>query len=548
VAKRKGTNAVWVAEEVLETIGALAGAGVIPEDVDVTVTRNYGESADEKVNELAVHILVAVITVVAIIMLGLGWRAAIVVALAVPMTFSIALAADLLVGYTINRVTLFALVLSLGLLVDDPIVDVENIHRHFRLMKEPPLEATLTAVNEVRPPLIMATFTVIVSFLPLFFVTGMMGPYMQPMPFNVPVVMLASLAVALTVTPWAGYRVLKGEYGKREKPFVLESSAIYRVYRFTVAPLLDRRLLSAGFLLFMLLAFFGAGGLALFGLVPMKMLPFDNKNEMQVVVDMPEGTTLEQTDRVARALGDYFRSVPEVTDYQAYVGTSSPHDFNGMARHYFLRRGGNVADVRINLIGKHDREQQSHAIALRLRTDITRIGERFGASLKIVEVPPGPPVLATVVAEVYPPLGATWDEATRVAGRVRDLFTRTEGVVDVDDMIEEDRIEKRFVVDREKAALAGIAQAEVVRTLDAALSGAAAGTVHVPGERKPLEILLRLTRKDRSSEADLLRVPVRGAGGAVLTLGDLGRFEDALEEKTIYHKDLRRVVYVMGET
>ncbi len=548
VAKRKNTNAVWVARDVLRTFDELRAEGVIPAGVSATVTRDHGATADEKVNELAGHILAAVVTVVVVIVLGLGWRAAIVIALAIPMTFSIALAADLLVGFTINRVTLFALVISLGLLVDDPIVDVENIHRHFRLRREPPLKATLTAVNEVRPPLIMATLTVIVSFLPMFFVTGMMGPYMAPMPFNVPVVMLGSLLVALTVTPWASYRLLRAEYGRHEKPFDVRQSPLYRVYGALIRPLLLRRGAGTAFLLFVFLAFLGSAALPLLGKVPLKMLPFDNKSEMQVVVDMPEGTTLPQTDRVARELGAFLRTVPEVSDYQAYVGTASPHDFNGLARHYFLRRGANVADLRVSLLAKHDREQQSHEIALRLRNDLMRIGERFGASLKIVEVPPGPPVLATVVAEVYPPIGAAWPDAVRIAARVTDLFRRTAGVADVDDMVEEDRVEERFVIDREKAALAGIPAATVVETLDAALRGAVAGTVHAAGERRPLEILLRLPRADRSGREDLLRVPVRGAGGAVLTLGDLGRFERGVEEKTIFHKDLRRVVYVQGET
>jgi len=548
VAKRKGTNAVWVARDVVETINDLREQGVIPADVSVTVTRNYGETADEKVNELAGHIIVAVITVVVIIILGLGWRAALVVALAVPMTFSIALAADFLVGYTINRVTLFALVLSLGLLVDDPIVDVENIHRHFRLMKEPPMQATLTAVNEVRPPLIMATFTVIVSFLPLYFVTGMMGPYMRPMPFNVPVVMLASLVIALTVTPWAGYRLLKAEYGRQEKPFDLKKSGIYRVYRFFMAPLLGKHAIGSIFLLFILLAFFGAVGLALFGFVPLKMLPFDNKNEMQIVVNMPEGTTLEQTDRVTRELTDFLQAVPEVADYETFVGTASPHDFNGMVRHYFLRTGSHLADIRVNLIHKNDREQQSHAIALRLRNDIEAIARKHGAVVSILEAPPGPPVLSTVTAEVYPPLDATWEETVRVGERVKDLFSRTHGVVDIDDLVETDRVALHFVTDREKAALSGISQQVIVDTLAASLDGAFAGVVHDPAERRPVGIDVRLAREDRSTTEDLLRIPVRGADGRVLTLGDLGRFEERVEEKTIHRKDLRRVYFVLGET
>jgi multidrug efflux pump subunit AcrB len=546
LAKRKGSNAVSVAHDVLDTVDDLRGH-VIPDDVQVLVTRNYGETADHKVNELVGHILVAIITVVLVLALGLGWREALVVAIAVPMTFSAALFADLVTGYTINRVTLFALVLSLGLLVDDPIVDVENIHRHFRLKQRPPLEATLFAVNEVRPPLINATFTVIVAFLPMFFVSGMMGPYMRPMPFNVPVVMLASLVVALTVTPWFAHLVLKGTYGKEEKPFVLERSIIYRVYRKIMRPMIEHRTLAYGFLFLVVFALIGSMGLVVLGLVPLKMLPFDNKNELQLVVDMPEGTPLEKTDRVVRDLGDVLRTVPEVADYQSYVGHASPHDFNGLVRRYFLRRGPHLADVRVTLADKADREMQSHSIALRIRPAIEEVAERHGAVVRIVEAPPGPPVLATVVGEVLAPPQATWDEQIEQAKKVKGLFARVDKLVEVDDMIEADQPEYRFVVDREKAALSGIAPADIAMTLRGGVSGHTAGTLHVEGETHPLVIRLRLPRADRSSLAALERLPVGSRSGGTVPLGELGSFVEDTMGKTIFRKDLRRVAYVTGE-
>jgi multidrug efflux pump subunit AcrB len=538
---------VRVAEEVIASVAGLRGS-VIPEDVDVHVTRDYGETANHKVNELVKHLMIAIATIIVLLAIALGPKEALIVAIAVPMTLAITLLLDLLFGYTINRVTLFALILSLGLLVDDPIVDVENIFRHFRLRREPPLDATLTAVDEVRPPTILATFTVIVSFLPMFFITGMMGPYMAPMAFNVPVAMLLSLVVAFTVTPWASYHLLKSEYDKEHaEPFEITQSTTYRLYRATLLPLLQSRRRAWLFLLAVMLAFVGSALLAVTRAVPLKMLPFDNKNELALVIDMPRGTTLEDTDAVARDLERYLATVAEVTNYEAYVGLASPMDFNGMVRHYYLRRGGNVGDIRISLLPKEERTQQSHEIALRLRPEVERIGARHGANVKIVEAPPGPPVLSTLVAEVYPPLDADHDELTAVSKQVRSAMEQTAGVVDVDDYAEADHEKVRYRLDREKAALTGVTVAEVAQTLQLALSGGAVGRLHVATERLPLGITVQLPRAVRSSLPDLLALRVKSASGTLVPLGEIGTVSEDAGERTIYHKNLRRVAFVIAE-
>jgi multidrug efflux pump subunit AcrB len=547
VAKRKGTNAVRVAEEVIHTVGQLR-ATVIPDEVDVHITRDYGETANHKVNELVKHLLIAIATIIVLLAIALGPKEAFIVAVAVPMTLAITLLCDLLFGYTINRVTLFALILSLGLLVDDPIVDVENIFRHFKLRREPPLEATLTAVDEVRPPTILATFTVIVSFLPMFFITGMMGPYMAPMAFNVPVAMLVSLIVAFTVTPWASYHLLKSEYGTAHgAPFDITQAATYRLYRSIVLPLLHSRRRATAFLLAVVLAFVGSALLAVTRAVPLKMLPFDNKNELALVVDMPRGTTLETTDAVVRELGRYLASVAEVTDYQTYVGLASPMDFNGMVRHYYLRRGGNVGDIRITLLPKEHRVQQSHEIALRIRPEIESIAARWGANVKIVEAPPGPPVLSTLVAEIYGPLDADYGELIAVSKQVRAAMEETAGVVDVDDFSEADHETLRYRLDRDKAGLSGVTVAEAARTMQTAVAGAPAGRVHIPQERLPLDITVRLPREIRSSPTDLQALRVKSATGALVPLGEIGTATAEPGEETIYHKNLRRVAFVIGE-
>ena len=491
---------------------------------------------------------IAIATIIVLLAIALGPREAVVVAIAVPMTLAITLLLDLLFGYTINRVTLFALILSLGLLVDDPIVDVENIFRHFRLRREPPLDATLTAVDEVRPPTILATFTVIVSFLPMFFITGMMGPYMAPMAFNVPVAMLMSLIVAFTVTPWAAYHLLKGEYDTGgEEPFDLHRSAVYRGYRAVLLPLLTPRRRAALFLGAVGVAFVVSALLAVTRAVPLKMLPFDNKNEMALIVDMPAGSSLEATDAVARDLGRYLAGVAEVTDFESFVGVAAPMDFNGMVRHYYLRRGGNVGEVRINLLPKEDRVQQSHQIALRIRPDIERIGAAHGANVKIAEAPPGPPVISTVVAEVYGPLDAPYGDLVAVSKTVRAALAEVPGVVDVDDFSQAPHQVVRYGLDREKAGLTGVSVAEAAQTLAVAVGGGPAGRLHAPHERLPIGIDVRLPRPARSSAAELMAVRVKSATGQLVPLGEIGSAASDDAEQVIFHKNLRPVAFVIAE-
>ena len=545
VAKKKGSNAVWVARDIEKALEGMKGS-LIPDEVRYRITRNYGETANEKVGNLLESLAIAIITVIGLIALSMNWRVGAIVVIAVPITYSLTLLVNYLAGYTINRVTLFALILALGLLVDDPIVGVENIYRHLAMKKLPRLQAISFAMNEVMPPLVLATLAVIVAFLPMFFITGMMGPYMRPMALNVPLAMLSSLIVAVAITPWVSHKLLKVEdHGHDEGN--IRTTATYRVYARVMKPLVDSKGRTWGLVAIIGFLFVGSLALALTGLVPLKMLPFDNKNEFQIVVDTPEGTTLERTDAVVRDLEAYLRTVPEVTDFTVTVGSSSPMDFNGLVRHYYLKQGANVADIRVGLLPRKQREMESHALVLRLRHGLEAIAQRTGANLKLVEVPPGPPVLSTVVAEVYGQPHQSYGELISAAKEVESRMRQEQGVVDVDDYVEADQEKLFFRVDREKAARNGIATEDVVQTVQVALSGMAAGLLHVPTEQNELAILLKVPRAKRSDVEQLKSLPVKGRGGLVVSLGELGRFERGLEEKTLYHKNQERVVYVTGE-
>jgi multidrug efflux pump subunit AcrB len=547
-AKRHGTNAVAVAEGLIAKVEALKGVA-IPSSVNVLVTRNYGETANEKVNELVKELLIAVGIIVVLLAFSLGPREAFIVALAVPITLAITLLGNLVAGYTINRVTLFALILSLGLLVDDPIVDVENIHRHFRLGTHPRREATLIAVDEVRPPTILATFTVIASFIPMLFVTGMMGPYMRPMPFNVPLAMLMSLMVAFTITPWAAYHLLRHEGAPAagaEKPD--DAAAIQRWYTRILRPLLDSRRRAYLFLASIAGALAVSVLLVVFGLVPVKMLPFDNKNELQLVIDMPEGTPLESADAVVRDFDQLLARVPEVTNFESYTGVTSPFDFNGMVRHYYARRAPWQADIRINLAPKNARAQSSHQIALRIRPLIEALARKHGAKIKIVEMPPGPPVLETIVAEIYGPPEAEYAQIISYGRALRGVLDRTAGLVDTNDFSVAAQPRLQFILDREKAVLHGISTEDVAQTLALMLRGDAVGTIHTETERDPLLIELRMPRAARSSLEDLTAVKVQGSDGAMVPLSQLGEVRRTVEEQPIYRKDLREVTMVMADT
>lgn len=547
VAKRKGTNAVKVADGLITKFEELKKS-TIPSDIHILVTRNYGKTANDKVNELIKHLMIAIISIIALLTVMLGWREAMIVALAVPMTLAVTLLANYLFGYTINRVTLFALILSLGLLVDDPIVDVENIHRHFRMRTHPPLDSTILAVDEVRPPTILATLAVIASFLPMFFITGMMGPYMRPMAINVPVAMLMSLAIAFTVTPWATYHALRKEYGRESEPYDFKTGAIYRIYQRIVLPFLESRKKSYYFLGAVVLALFGSVALIGLNLVPLKMLPFDNKNEFLVLVDMPEGTTLETTDKVVRDLEIYLATVNEVRDIESFVGVASPIDFNGMVRQYYLRKGGYLADIRVNLIDKEDREFQSHGIALRIRPAIDEIARKWNANVKLVEVPPGPPVFSTLVAEIYGPPEASYDDLTTQALRVRKLMEDTRYVVDVDDSITGPQVQYNFIVDRTKARQHQLTEDQIAQSAKILLGGDSPSIVHSDKERNPLEINLRLPRALRSRLQDMGAIKLKGADGSMTPFGELGSIQQTTLDKTIYRKNLYRVVFVTGET
>ncbi len=539
IAKKKGANASIVAEGALKKIEALKGT-ILPSEVQVTTTRNYGETAKEKSDELLEHLLIASLSVIVLVALALGWRESVVVAVAVPVTLALTLFINYMYGYTLNRVTLFALIFSIGILVDDAIVVVENIHRHFKLRRIEPLTAVL-AVDEVGNPTILATFTVIAALLPMAFVSGLMGPYMRPIPVGASAAMIFSLLIAFIVSPWMSYKVLKNvKAGGHDE----QAPAFQRRYERVLGPLIDnrrKRMTALGIVLVLLLL-----ALALIPLkgVKLKMLPFDNKSEVQLIVDMPEGVTLEESASLAWQMGEYLRTVPEVTDYQLYIGTAAPYNFNGLVRHYFLRSGSNVVDVQVNFVAKGERTAQSHDIAKRIRPALANIAQRYGARLKVAEIPPGPPVLSTLVAEVYGP-----DPAGRisVARQIKEIFGKTEGVVDVDWYVEGDQKKITFDVDREKAAYNGISSETVSKTLRTALGGTAAGLVHLEKEKEPVEIFLRMPVSERSGIDALKEVSVPSASGDLVALSDLVKIREGLEDKTIYHKNLKPVTYVTGD-
>jgi multidrug efflux pump subunit AcrB len=546
VAKKKGSNAVWVAKEVQAVLAALHGS-IIPDEVEVHITRDYGETANDKVNNLVYSLGLAVVTVIGLLALTMSWREGLIVALAVPITYSLTLLCNYLLGYTINRVTLFALILALGLLVDDPIAGVENIERHFKMALHSKFQCVINAMSEIMPPIVLSTLAIIIAFTPMFFITGMMGPYMQPMALNVPIAVLMSTIVALTVTPWLSSKLLKfGAPGKGHQVDVRETR-VYGFYTRIVSPFIGSRRRSTILLLVVGLLFAGSIGLTLTGLVPLKMLPFDNKNEFQVLVDMPESTTLETTDAVVRELEYYLHTIPEVTDFTTLVGSGSPMDFNGMVRHYYLRQGPNVADIRVNLLHRDDRKMGSHALVLRIRNDIAAIAERHSAVVKLIEVPPGPPVLSTIVAEVYGQPHHAYDDLIAAAAIVKAQLATEEGIVDIDDSVEATQRRVVFEVDRDKAGRNGISVQTVVSSLQVALSGQTAGIVHVATEQNELPIVLRLRREDRSSIALLKTIAVKGMQGNVVQLGELGTFHENTVEKTVFHKNQKRVVYVTSE-
>src|SRR5713226_8760659 len=545
LAKRKGANATFIAESVLHKVASLRG-NTLPNDLNVTITRNYGETAKDKSDELLKHLFLATLSVTLLIALALGWRESGVVLLAIPVTLALTLAIFYLFGYTLNRVTLFALIFSIGILVDDAIVVVENIVRHFRLPENHGrslAEVAVEAVDEVGNPTILATFAVIAAILPMAFVRGLMGPYMRPIPVGASAAMVFSLVVAFVVSPWAALRLLH-HYADRPESGHEAEGWTTRPYRRLMNPLIQnpaRRWIFLGGVVILLVT---AVAFIPLKWVQVKMLPFDNKSEFQVIIDMPDGTTLEQTTRVAQALGSYLGTQPEVTNYQIYSGTSCPYNFNGLVRHYFLRRQPNQADIQVNLLNRHQRSAQSHEIARRLRPELDKIAAPFGARIKVSEVPPGPPVLETLVAEVY---GPDYKSQTELAAKIKKIFQETPGVVDVDWYVEDPQNKYDMKVDLDKAALQGVSAAEVTRTVQIGLSGASAGLLHDPSSREDIPIEVRLSRPDRSRIEDLGALKLPGPSGAQVSLREITGVRQTTIDPSAYRKNLRPVVYITGD-
>ncbi|WP_440067963.1 efflux RND transporter permease subunit [Tenacibaculum discolor] len=550
VAKRKGADAMQIADVILAKVDHLR-TNLIPDDVHVEVTRNYGETASQKVSELLLHLIGAIIAVTLVVMLAMGWRGGLVVFLSVPITFALTLLSYYMLDYTLNRITLFALVFVTGIVVDDSIIIAENMHRHFKMKRLPFKQAALYAINEVGNPTILATFTVIASVLPMAFVSGLMGPYMSPMPIGASIAMILSLFVALTITPYLGYIFLreKDKHGAEEKveedeTKAMQSTLIYKLYERFERPLIENKTKRWAFLGITIVLLLGSMSLFFTKSVAVKMLPFDNKNEFQVVIDMPEGTTLERTDAVTKEIAQYLATRPEVVNYQSYVGTSAPITFNGLVRHYDLRGGSNMADIQVNLVDKHDRTIQSHDIAKSMRSDIQNIAQKFKANVKLVEVPPGPPVLSTIVAEVY---GPDYEKQIEIANEVQNILHNTNDVVDIDWMVEDNQTEYEFVIDKEKAMLYGVAPQQIAYTLNMALSNRAVSTLYDEDASNQVGIVFALDEKEKSSVQDIAQLQIKSQHGNMVSISDLVSIEEKNSAKSIYRKNQKRVVYVMAD-
>ncbi|RLE19032.1 MAG: AcrB/AcrD/AcrF family protein [Acidobacteria bacterium] len=546
IAKRKGSNSVDIVSAVKRMVRESKGY-IIPADVHTAFTRDYGKTAEDKSNELILHILIATIGITIFIGFTLGKKEALTLFIAVPVTLALTLFASYFFGYTLNRVSLFALIFAIGVLVDDAIVVVENIHRHFVLHhgKGKLLQVAAQAVDEVGNPTILATFTVIAALLPLAFVSGMMGPYMRPIPINASAAMLFSLFVAFTVTPWLAYHLMKHEkHTENESDDGETSGWIYRNYKRFMGKLIDSPWHRWAFLGFVFVLLLGSIGLFLTKHTIVKMLPYDNKAEMQIIIDMPEGSTLEQTTATARDIADDLRTVPEVSDFQIYSGTSAPFNFNGLVRHYFMRRGENVADIQVNFVPKHARKRKSHDIAKALRPSILKIGKKHNAIVKVTEIPPGPPVLSTLLAEIY---GPNYKRQIEIAKEIRHIFNTTEGVTDVDWFVQDNQEKVSLVPDSVKAAAHGISVEQITKTLAVAEYGMHLGLADVPHEREDVCINMRFSQANRSSVRDLKDIYIHAANGMMVPLSELIKVKKTIAPQWIYHKNLLPVVYVTGE-
>ena len=548
IGKKKGADAMKLATQILGKTDHLK-KDLIPSDIQVSETRNYGDSASHKVSELLFHLFISIVVVTIFVMLAMGWRGGLVVFLSVPVTFALTLFSYYMMNYTLNRITLFALVFITGIVVDDSIIIAENMHRHFKMRKLPPLQAAIYAINEVGNPTILATFTVVAAVLPMAFVSGLMGPYMSPMPIGASIAMMLSLIVALTLTPYLGYIFLREKEKKagdqdEHKGMVLEESRIYKIYRSFIQPMLETRWKRWAFILGTVIVLLATMLLFYTKAVAVKMLPFDNKNEFQIVIDMPEGTTLEKTQAVAADIASYVVKQPMVKNYEGYIGTSAPISFNGLVRHYDLRRGDNVADIQVNLVDKTERSKQSHTIAKEMREPIQKIAAKYNANVKVVEVPPGPPVLSTLVAEVY---GPDYKQQIEIAKQVKQLLNQTVDVVDADWMVEDDQSEYKISVDKEKAMRNGVATVQITATVQAALSGMQTGNLNQPNSFTQIPIRLQLKDADKSSINNVLDLQVAGMQGNMVALRDVVTVNTALKDKSIYRKNQKEVVYIMAD-
>lgn len=551
IAKRPGANAVSVVRDVIKKVNDLKGS-LIPTDLKISVTRDYGATASDKSNELLLHMGIAVFGVALLILFFLGWRESLIVMLAIPSTLALTLLVFYLYGYTLNRITLFALIFSIGILVDDAIVVVENIVRHLRLPQNKDKSKTsvaIEAVAEVGNPTILATWAVIAAILPMAFVGGLMGPYMRPIPIGSSAAMLFSLIIAFTVTPWAATHILKNRNsiiahdGEEKTP----DDWFTRIYHRIMDPLLAHASWRIVFFATITALLLGACSMVYFGLVKVKMLPFDNKSEFQVILNMPEGSTLEQTARVAKEMAETIRQDPTVTDYQIYAGTASPYNFNGLVRHYFMRQGPTVADIQVNLLPKDKRTLQSHDIATRIRPPLAAIAAKFGAAVTVAEVPPGPPVLQTLVAEIYGPTDAA---RLNLATQVKDIFESTKGVVDVDWFLEEDRQRKIFTVDKVKAAINGISEKQITRAIEIAVDGYPLDLYHLPSDKESVEIVLELPPEYRARVETILNISLRSEmnpSAPLVPLRELIVVSEQKVEQPIYRKNLKPVIYVTGD-
>jgi len=547
ISKQKGGDAMLLAKKVSQKIELLKKT-LIPNNVHVSVTRNYGQTASDKVSELLMHLMIAIIAVTLLVMLAMGWRGALVVFLSIPVTFALTLFSYYFMDYTLNRITLFALVFVTGIVVDDSIIIAENMHRHFKSKRLPFKQAAIFAINEVGNPTILATFTVVASILPMAFVSGLMGPYMSPMPIGASIAMVFSLLVALTITPFLGFKFLqekeKHQANQSEIPTKLEDSKLFRIYVKLINPLIDNKKIRYTFFgvnIFLLLI---SVSLFFTKSVAVKMLPFDNKNEFQIIIDMPEGTTLERTAVVTKEIAQYIAKNPLVKDYQTYVGTASPITFNGLVRHYDLRSGSNSADIQVNLVDKSERSKQSHDIVKAVRPAIIEIAKHFNANVKVVEVPPGPPVLSTIVAEVY---GPNYEAQINIANQLKTMISNTKNVVDVDWMVEANQQKFDVVVDKEKAMLNGIAPQQIVSALQLALTNQPIDKLYDEQSIQQIGIVLQLGEDQKSSIESILQLKVLSQSGVSMPLTNLVKIVKTNSDKSIFRKNQQRVVYITAD-